>query len=138
MVLKVNVVSGFHLEALQRVLCLGNNDIALGHGISPFQIIGRYRGRQRSSPLSPAAIPCQEKLSDHYTALCQRSSYCSDLSSENYAAIILFALITQLLIVNFVIGNKIFINRKLSTEGKSFFMKHNLSPLDILLLFLTT
>lgn len=47
MVLKVNVVGGFHLEALQRVLRLGNNDIALRHGISPFQIIGQYRGRQR-------------------------------------------------------------------------------------------
>ena len=40
MVLKVNVVGGFHLEALQRVLRLGNNDIALRHGISPFQIWG--------------------------------------------------------------------------------------------------
>ena len=40
MVLKVNVVSCFHLEALESVLCLGNNDIALGHGISPFQIWG--------------------------------------------------------------------------------------------------
>ena len=47
MVLNAYLVGGFHLEALQRVLRLGNNDIALRHGISPFQNIGRYRGRQR-------------------------------------------------------------------------------------------
>ena len=38
MVLKVNVGSGFHLEALQSVLSLGNSNIVLSHGSSPFQI----------------------------------------------------------------------------------------------------
>jgi hypothetical protein len=45
MVLNAFVVSGFHLEALESVLCLGNSNIVLRHGISPFQIW--QRGRQR-------------------------------------------------------------------------------------------
>lgn len=40
MVLKVNVGSRFHLEALQSVLSLGNSNIVLSHCASPFQICG--------------------------------------------------------------------------------------------------
>ena len=73
MVLNAFVVGGFHLEALQRVLRLGNNDIALRHGISPFQIIGRYRGRQRD--ISP--IPCRDTVSGETVR-----PLCSPLSAD--------------------------------------------------------
>ena len=36
MVLKVNVACGFHLEALEGVLCLGDGNIVLRHNFSPF------------------------------------------------------------------------------------------------------
>ena len=35
MVLKVNVACGFHLEALEGVLCLGYGNIVLRHNTSP-------------------------------------------------------------------------------------------------------
>ena len=55
MVLNAYLGSGFHLEALQRVLCLGNNDIALRHGISPFQIWGSTAAD--SGDLLPYPLP---------------------------------------------------------------------------------
>ena len=43
MVLKVNVACGFHLEALEGVLCLGDGNIVLRHNFSPLLDIA-YRG----------------------------------------------------------------------------------------------
>ena len=75
MVLNALVVSRFHLEALQRVLCLGNNDIALRHGISPFKIWGSTAAD--SGTFSP--IPCRDTVSGEtvrpqYSPLSARSN----------------------------------------------------------------
>lgn len=74
MVLNAYLVSCFHLEALQRVLCLGNNDIALGHGISPFQITGSTAAD--SGDLLPYPLPryrvrrnCQTTLQPFVSAI---------------------------------------------------------------------
>ena len=97
MVLNALVGSGFHLEALQRVLCLGNNDIALRHGISPFQITGstaadsgdllpyplpRYRVRRNcQTTLQPfvGAIPalpiCHRRITPQYYCCPQARKY---------------------------------------------------------------
>ena len=56
--------SGFHLEALEGVLCLGNGNTVLRHGSSPFLFTGGTAACHPESLLRKpfsAAIPRQEK-----------------------------------------------------------------------------
>ena len=82
MVLKVNVGSGFHLEALQSVLSLGNSNIVLSHCASPFQICGN----EAEILLSRAAASGEMSA---VAACCQRFPYSTDFSEDRAAIVLL-------------------------------------------------
>ena len=80
MVLNLFFGSGFHLEALEGVLCLGNDNVVLRHGTSPFHRFG-----SEAVDLSRAAASGETTSS--WAVFCRRAS-CRSLGEPRRNSIV--------------------------------------------------